>query len=168
MSKPGPASRGGTLPRTSWWMAMLVVPLAALAAALVSQHRFDMQPCAWCVLQRLVFLALALVSLLALVWPGGGPRRLLAAVALLLSTAGMAAALWQHFVAAASASCTLTLADRIVGGLGLDGLWPAVFAAYASCADAAVKLLGLPYEFFSLLLFALLAVLALRLLRQGR
>jgi disulfide bond formation protein DsbB len=43
-----------------------------------------------------------------------------------------------------------------------------VFAAYASCADAAVRLGGLPYELYSLLLFALLAVLALRLVRRPR
>ena len=164
----GLASRGAGLPRTLLWVVMVVLPLAAVGAALVSQHVFDMQPCAWCVLQRVVFLAIALVSLPALAVSGAWLRRPRAAAALLLATAGMAAALWQHFVAAASTSCNLTLADRIVGGLGLDGLWPAVFAAYASCADAAVKLVGLPYELYSLLLFALLAVLALRLVRRPR
>jgi disulfide bond formation protein DsbB len=161
----GLASRRG-LPRPLLWAVMVLLPLLAVGAALVSQHVFDMQPCAWCVLQRVVFVAIALVSVPALLFKGAGPRRALAATGLLLAGAGMAAALWQHFVAAASASCNLTLADRIVGGLGLDGLWPEVFAAYASCADAAVKLLGLSYEFYSLLLFALLAVLALRLLRH--
>jgi disulfide bond formation protein DsbB len=42
-------------------------------------------------------------------------------------------------------------------GSGLSERWPEVFAAYASCADAAVKLFGLPYEFFSLALFLVLA-----------
>ena len=36
-----------------------------------------------------------------------------------LSLAGIAAALWQHFVAAASESCNLTLAEKIISGLGL-------------------------------------------------
>jgi disulfide bond formation protein DsbB len=154
------------LPRPLLWAVMVLLPLAALAAALVSQHVFDMQPCAWCVLQRVVFLAIALVSLPALVLRGALPRRVLAAGGLLLAGAGMAAALWQHFVAASSASCNLTLADRIVGGLGLDTAWPEVFAAYASCADAAVKLAGLSYEFYSLALYALLGLVALRLLRR--
>lgn len=161
----GLASRRG-LPRPLLWAVMVLLPLGAVGAALVSQHVFDMQPCAWCVLQRVVFVAIAIVSLPALLLRGALPRRVLAAGALGLAAAGMAAALWQHFVAAASASCNLTLADRIVGGLGLDGLWPEVFAAYASCADAAVRLLGLSYEFYSLALFAVLAVLALRLVRQ--
>ncbi|MFM7505196.1 MAG: disulfide bond formation protein B [Rubrivivax sp.] len=161
----GLASRRGP-PRPLLWAVMVLLPLAAVGAALVSQHVFDMQPCPWCVLQRLVFLAIAAVSLPALLLKGATARRVLSAAGLLLSGAGMAAALWQHFVSTSSASCKLTLADRIVGGLGLDGLWPEVFAAYASCADAAVKLLGVWYEFYSLGLFALLALVALRLLRR--
>ena len=60
----------------------------------------------------------------------------------------------------------LTLAEKIISGLGLDGSLPEIFQPRASCADAAVKLLGLPYEFWSLALFVLLGVLALRLLRR--
>ncbi|MCE2907589.1 MAG: disulfide bond formation protein B [Burkholderiaceae bacterium] len=161
----GLASRRG-LPRPLLWAVMVLLPLAAVGAALVSQHVFDMQPCPWCVLQRLVFLAIAAVSLPALLLKGATARRVLAGTGVLLAGAGMAAALWQHFVSAASGSCKLTLADRIVAGLGLDGLWPEVFAAYASCADAAVKLLGVWYEFYSLGLFALLALVGLRLLRR--
>jgi disulfide bond formation protein DsbB len=74
----------------------------------------------------------------------------------LLALAGIGAALWQHFVAAASESCNLTLADKIVSGLGLDAAWPDVFEARASCADAAATMLGVPYEFWSLALFAVL------------
>ena len=42
--------------------------VAAVAAALVTQHGFDMQPCPWCVLQRLIFLAIALVALVGVFW----------------------------------------------------------------------------------------------------
>ena len=130
--------------------------LAAIGAALVSQHVFDMQPCPWCVLQRAVFAAIALVAL-AGAWL---PQRPVKAGALLvtdlLATAGIASALWQHLVAKSSSSCNLTLADRIISGLKLDALAPEVFAPRASCADAAVNLLGLPYEFWSLGLFAVL------------
>ena len=164
----GGGARAGGLPPALLWAVMVLLPLAAVAAALVSQHVYDMQPCPWCVLQRVVFVAIALVALPALLLRSPLARRLLAGVALLLAACGMAAALWQHFVAASSTSCNLTLADRIVSSLGLDGAWPEVFAAYASCADAAVKLMGLSYEFYSLLLFGLLAVLALRLVRQPR
>ena len=36
--------------------------LGAVAIALVSQHVFDMRPCAWCVFQRLIFLVIAAVA----------------------------------------------------------------------------------------------------------
>ena len=148
------------------WVAV-VLPLAAVGAALVSQHVFDMQPCPWCVLQRLVFVALALAALPALISRSRTANRLSAVLVVLLAVCGAAAALWQHFVAASTNSCKLSLADRIVSGLGLDSLWPQVFAAYATCADAAVSLLGLPYEAFSLALFVTLGALPLFLLRRA-
>jgi disulfide bond formation protein DsbB len=146
-----------------WLLAAFVLCVGALAAALISQHGFDMQPCPWCVLQRLVFAAIALAALVGLAW-----RRVGAVLMLLLAAGGMAAALWQHFVAAASESCNLTWPDRLMAALKLDSLLPEVFQARASCAEAAVHLFGLPYEFWSLGLFALLAFAALRILRSGR
>ena len=143
-----------------WGIAAL--SLGAVGLALATQHLLGMEPCPWCILQRLIFVAIALAALLGLVlgrWFAGG-------LVLALSLAGIAAALWQHFVAAASDSCNLTLAEKIISGLGLDGSLPEIFQPRASCADAAVKLLGLPYEFWSLGLFVLLGLLAWRLLRR--
>lgn len=146
--------------------AGVLIPIGAVAMALVSQHVFDMQPCPWCVLQRLIFVVVGLVCLLGLAWRSAAGRRASAALMLALSVAGIAAALWQHFVAAASASCNLTLADRIVAGLGLDAALPEIFQPRASCMDAHVNLLGVSYEFWSLALFLVLAFLALRVLRR--
>ena len=142
--------------------------LAAVGAALVSQHVYGMQPCPWCVLQRVIFLAIAIACGLGLMWRSASGRAVAAGLGLLLALSGVAAALWQHFQAAASASCNLTLADRIVSGwLGLDGLWPDVFSARASCADAAVNLFGVPYDFWSLALFVIVALALLRALRPA-
>jgi disulfide bond formation protein DsbB len=105
--------------------------------------------------------AVAIAALVALAL-----RRLGAGLVLLLAAGGMAAALWQHFVAAKSDSCRLTLADKLVSGLQLDRLWPLVFQAQASCADASTPLIGVPYEFWSLALFFALAVVGLRVLRR--
>lgn len=152
----------------SWpWVLLALLPLAAVAAALISQHRFGMLPCPWCVLQRLIFVAMAVVALPGLLVRHPLVRRVSAFEVLTLALAGLAAALWQHFVAAGSSSCNLTLADRINTAIGLDSLWPEVFAAYATCADAAVKLLGLPYEFWSGTLFVALGGLAVLALRQA-
>ena len=151
-------------PTARLW-AVALIALAAVAAAVFTQQRWDMLPCPWCIVQRIVFLLIAAVALMAAL-THGITRRVAGAVVLLLAACGIAAALWQHFVAAASASCKLTLADRIISGIGLDSWWPELFGVFASCADAKVKLLGLPYESFSAALFVLVAALAWPALRR--
>ena len=149
-----PSAKRGVLALTA------LVALAAVGAAYFTQHAWDMQPCPWCVLQRLIFLAIAAVALLGLLWPPGGAVGVLS-----LGACGVAAALWQHFVAASSESCDLTFADRLMAATGLDARFPDVFMAMASCAEAAVDLAGVPYELWSLAAFVLLmlgAVMALR------
>lgn len=143
-----------------------VASLAAVGAALVSQHVFGMQPCPWCILQRLIFAAIGVVCLAGALLPVRAavlPAGLLTAV---LAVLGAAAGLYQHFVAARSASCNLTLADRIVSRTQLDALLPEVFEVRASCADAAANLLGIPYEFWSVALFVLLVVFGIALMRR--
>lgn len=139
---------------------------AAVAIALVSQHRYGMQPCPWCVLQRIVFLAIAVVGVVGAASVRRPARRMTAALVFGLSLCGVAAALWQHFRAAASASCALTLADKIITGLRLDAALPDVFEPRASCVDAAVRLLGVPYDFWSLGLFLICAAVAFGLVRN--
>jgi len=55
---------------TALFAFVAVVCVAALAIALTSQHVYDMQPCPWCVLQRLIFCAIFVFALLGLVWRG--------------------------------------------------------------------------------------------------
>ena len=160
----GPLARG---PRAAPLFAFAAIAaFAAVAAALVSQHAFGMEPCPWCVLQRLVFVAIGVFALLGLAWRSPAGTRVAGGLALLLATAGLGAALWQYFVAARSASCNLTLADRIVNATGLNALLPDAFEARASCADAAVSLFGLPYEAWSGALFVALGLLMLIALRR--
>ena len=154
-----PAKRGSSV---RWLAAIALLSVGAVAAALVSQHVYDMQPCPWCVLQRGIFVVIALACVLGLLWRSAAGRVTSASLIFLLSASGVAAAAWQHFVAAKSTSCNLTLADKIVSALKLDTLLPAVFSATASCADAAVNLLGVPYAFWAMGLFAVLALLGLR------
>ena len=144
-------------------IATALLSVAGVGVALVSQHVYGMEPCPWCVLQRVIFLAIALVCLV-----GFASKRIAGGLVLLLSLCGMAAALWQHFKAATSDSCVMTVADKIVIALKLDSLWPDVFLARASCADAAVSLAGVPYDFWSLALFLVLAVAAVLVIRERR
>jgi disulfide bond formation protein DsbB len=163
-----------TTPRLHARAVLVLIALACLvsvAGALFAQHRWGMEPCPWCILQRVICLAIALVALLAALMPAVGLGRLATGLSsgliALLGLAGSAAALYQNQVAAKLPSCNLTLADQIISGLGLDTWQPEVFEVRSSCADAAVSLLGVPFELWSLALFAVIAALALGLLRTA-
>jgi len=148
--------------------AVAFASFAAVAAALATQHVWGMEPCPWCVLQRLIFVGIAVAALIGTAWRATAGRLVAGALVLLLALAGIASAAWQHFYAAPSGSCNLTLADKIINGIGLDAMVPDVFAPRATCADAAVSLFGVPYDFWSLGLFVLLALAALAVIARRR
>ena len=137
-------------------IAIAVLVLLALGAALLSQHVFDMQPCAWCVLQRIIYLVILLVVLLGLLVPVA--RSVALGLVTLVSATGAGVAIHQITIASKSLSCDRTLADRIITGSGLDEVAPWLFGVYASCLDAAVDLLGIEYAVWSLMLFVALAI----------
>ncbi|MGN6581003.1 MAG: disulfide bond formation protein B [Bordetella sp.] len=132
----------------------------ALAVALVSQYVFFMQPCAWCVLQRLIYLVIGVLALLGLIGGRtlGRPATLLTAA---LSICGLVAAWYQYSVAAHLETCAQTFADRFISGLGLDASMPKLFGIYAMCKDAMVKVLGVEYVVWSMALFTLILLVAL-------
>lgn len=140
-----------------WGVAALA--LLSVGVALVSQYQYDMRPCPWCILQRLIFLVIAAVCIVAALVRSRPLRIGLSGLGVLLCLAGMAAAIYQKLVASKLESCALTLADRILNALGVEAWWPWLLAVQGSCADAAVDLLGLPYELWSLALFGVLGVL---------
>lgn len=150
------------MPHERFLLALVLwIALGALCIALVSQHVFDMQPCAWCVLQRMILLAIAVAALLG--WFGA--RRSAAFFILVTASAGALAAWHQLTVAAKLFSCDQTLADRIVSASGLDATFPWLFGIYATCMDAAVSILGLDYAAWGLGLFAMIVTVAVAALR---
>ncbi|MET0350020.1 MAG: disulfide bond formation protein B [Rhizobacter sp.] len=152
--------------RLLWGMTAACV--AALALALVAQYVGHMEPCPWCVLQRVIYVVIGIVCAIAALARSPVVRVPLAGLALLLAVSGVAAALYQHNVAAASFSCNLTFADKVVSGLGLDSALPSVFSATASCAEASVSVLGVPFAYWSLVMFVLLAAVAAAVVGRSR
>lgn len=148
--------------------AMAAACAGALALALLAQYAFDMRPCPWCVLQRVLFVVIGLAAVVGALVRSRAVRVPAAAVSLLVAVAGIAAALYQHNVAAQTLSCNLTFADKVVGALQLDALLPSVFSATASCAEAAVSVLGVPFAYWSLALFVLLGVSAAAVVGRAR
>jgi disulfide bond formation protein DsbB len=132
-----------------------VASFASVAFAVIAQHQFGVKPCPWCVMQRAIFLLIGALAAIGLLLRGTLRRGVLLGVAA-LAVAGVASAYYQHEVAALSFSCAQTLADRVINTLGLEDLWPYGFMVTGSCAEAAAyRLLGLPYEVWSGLLYLL-------------
>ena len=144
-----------------------VFSFGSVAIALVSQYVFDMQPCAWCVFQRLLYL---LIGLLAFWLSYAKPTRVRivrgSANIVAIAIMGVTAAWYQEKVAANTFSCAQTLADQIMTKSGLDSAVPWLFGIYASCMDARVKLLGIEYAWWSLAMFTLIGIIALVVLKR--
>lgn len=151
------------------FLSCAVLAIGGVAVALVLQHVFDMQPCAWCTFQRLVFLAVGALALLG--WAFGRSAGVVGTIALLTvatSAGGVWAALHQQFVASKAQSCVFTFADRTLLNLRLDEALPWLFEATASCADANVSLLGVPFALWSAALFVSTGVIAVYAWRAAR
>ena len=148
------------------------IATGALVFGLFAQVVWHMRPCPWCTLQRLIFATLSISSLLgALVGltdsrlgfhqkqSMGFARLGFSGLVIALALAGVAAAAWQSFGPVDAAGCSLTLADRIVQATTLDIRLPFLFSATANCDEANVPLLGIPFAVWSMLTFAIIALL---------
>lgn len=150
-----------TLSSTRLLHLIALLCVAAVGAALISQHAFDMPPCAWCVFQRLLFLVIAAVC-----WAGvlagrisSLAPRLAGALVAIVAAGGVLAGWYQHTVAAQMFSCDRTFADHFMVNSGLDAGIPWLFGIFATCMDAQVKLFGVEYVFWAIALFVLVAIL---------
>ncbi len=140
------------------WASILALGAVVIAVGL--QFYANMQPCAWCTLQRLIYLLVAALSLVAwLMADSPAPARLVGAVGLAAAVGGIAAALWQQFVAAGELSCNLTFADKVISSLALDSMMPWLFQARALCDEANLPLFGVPFAIWSAGVFAALVVM---------
>lgn len=148
--------------------AAAALAVFALSAALFTQHALDMQPCSWCVAQRMAIIVAGACAAVGVTLGRGAAARIFAGLTLLTALAGLAAAVWQQGWASKSLSCALTWPDRIVMKTGLGQLLPAVFQPTASCAEANQALLGLPYALWSAIAFIGIALLSWSALRGPR
>ena len=139
-----------------------ILSFSSVAFALISQYVYDMQPCAWCVFQRLLYL---IIGITALILTLGQPKRIRLSVggAAIIATAisGVMSAFYQEKVAANTFSCAQTIADQLMTKSGLDEAVPWLFGIYASCMEARVTLMGIEYAWWSMAMFSILGVLGI-------
>ncbi len=149
-------------PYPKYALSVAAVSFGAVALALFLQHFQGMEPCAWCTFQRLLYIIVGACALGAyLMWSTTGVSKTLTALGVLTGIGGIAAALWQNFVAAGDFSCALTFADRVVATTKLNELMPWMFEATAMCDEANLPMLGIPFSIWSAMLFAGLTLVLL-------
>ena len=149
------------LTNRQFFALITVTALAAVGIALSTQHLLGMHPCIWCVFQRLVCFAIAAVALIDVLSTQRVVQLISGMLTIVVCAIGVAAAIAQHRAILEQDSCALSVADKVISGLGLDVAIPFIFEPEASCVEAAATLLGIPYEFCTLILFSGLGILAL-------
>jgi disulfide bond formation protein DsbB len=143
-----------TTSRTSY-LLLAVVSLAMIACALYLQHVKDMMPCPLCVIQRYLFLGVALFALFA---AAGRPplRRAGTGLALLAALGGAGVAIYHTWIVLhPKVSCGIDPLETSLNKIFTATLLPSVFQADGICSTP-YALLGLPVPAWSLAGFVLL------------
>ena len=140
-----------------WAFATIGVSCVALlgVAYFLQYGPGQQQPCPLCILQRYVYMTIAIVALVAAAM---GTRRIammvIAIVLDVFAAIGAALALWQVTKGDSMTSCDTDLVGQIVYALPTRALWPEFLAAYGGCADKFPPIFGLSAPLWSFLWFA--------------
>jgi disulfide bond formation protein DsbB len=148
-------------------LAVAATCLALIGAALYLQHVDHLLPCPLCVIQRYLFLAIALCCLAG---AAGGQPRIGAGLGLLGALAGLGVVgkhLWV--LAHPGLSCGIDPMETALNKIPSATMMPWLFRADGLCEDALDTVLGLSIPQWSAVWFALLAgALGYLLLRRRR
>ena len=139
--------------------------LAILGFALYLQHVKNLDPCPWCVVQRVGFIAFALVALAAvLVRPARGGIVFFAVLAALVALAGAAAAGYHIGLQsdpARAEACAGSMVERILDASHIGRWIPPLLQYDGPCTLKPWSLAGLSIPEWSLVCFVLLFIAAL-------
>jgi disulfide bond formation protein DsbB len=166
------------------WLRLLFTPRGLFAATglaavglvgggLILAHTLNLAACPLCILQRMLYLLLALEAVAAWLLAGFAsagmlPRRLAALVmaATALTGAGIASyQTWlQRFAKGASCTADQPWWEHLVNWAGAQ--WPLMFEASGLCSEAGWKFLGLSIAEWSLVAFTSMTIAMLAAMRR--
>lgn len=139
-------------------LGVAVVALGLLGAALYLQFGKDMLPCPWCIIQRYIFAAIALICLVAAFLP----QRLMragAGLGFLAALGGIGAGAWLLWVQAnPNVSCGIDPLETSLNKIFTAELLPFLFKADGLCTTEYAPVLGLSVAQWSTVWFAILAI----------
>jgi disulfide bond formation protein DsbB len=154
-----------------FFVAVFVVCSGLIAFALYLQHALNLEPCPMCILQRYVFIAIAIVALVAALHSPRGwglTGYCIAIVLLAVGGAGIAArhAWLQHFPTP-SFSCGSDL-GYLLNTFPLAKALPTIFEGTGECSKVQWRLLGLSIPEWAFVWFVFLALVALAVVLEMR
>lgn len=146
------------------WLALCLAAAGLVASSLILTAWLDLHPCHLCIFQRLLFMKLAVLGLLAFFLTGAW-RKLAGALTLPISVLGIGVASYQSWLQAqppGSISCVAGepgMIERLVEWLGQR--MPELFLATGFCEEKELEILGLSLANWALVSFGAFLVLAL-------
>lgn len=149
------------LPARAVLLGIALLSLAAVIAAVVLGDALRLAACPLCIFQRVLYLGISVLALLAALLPAGQGRAAAIFAGLAVAVGGVVAAGWQswlQFFPDPALECSYSdpnMIERFVDWLGMQ--WPQLFMATGFCSSKEWVLLGLSMANWSVLLFASLA-----------
>ncbi len=152
-----------TLKRYQIHLAMGVGCFVGLAIALnYLQAKLGQLPCPMCVIQRIIFIILAIIALIAAAHrPRGVGRRVYDALLALFALAGIGESGWQVWLTyhPQLAECGISAEEKFLNALPIAQWWPSMFEANGDCASVTWTLFGLSVPELSLIAFVVMLAL---------
>jgi disulfide bond formation protein DsbB len=144
------------------YIGVAVVALGLVAAALFMQHVVGLNPCPLCIFQRIAYLLLAIVCLIA-AWRAPRPSaRAFGVAGILLALIGAGIAAWhvRLFQAPESLACGPGL-GAMLENFPLSQVLPRIFQGSGDCADASAVVFGVSLAGWSLVGFLVLTLVTI-------
>lgn len=140
------------------WLAIALVSAGLVVGSLVLTGWLDLHPCHLCIFQRLLFMLIAGLALVALVLTRPLARAVTGALVAVLAAVGLWAAIYQSWLQRQppdAVSCIggqPGLIERLVEWLGQQA--PALFLATGFCEEEELAILGLSLANWAAVSFA--------------
>ncbi len=149
--------------RAGRMFTLLFIGCAAIIAyALYLQHVKDLDPCPWCIVQRLGYIAIGLLALIAALWrPAGFGIGVFSLLAALLAIGGGAAATYHIYLQRdpeRANACTGSALEKMLDASHIGKMIPPLLQYDGPCTLKPWSMLGLSVPEWSLVGFILVLI----------
>lgn len=151
-------------------LLLLLLPSGAVATSFFVQHGLHIDPCSLCIIQRLTYIACAVLAVGAFALHAKPAGRVLCALVAVAAIGGFGVAAYQTWLQAfppAHASCSAGFA-MLLDDTPFEGAWRWLMDAPGDCREITFRIAGLSMAQASAMLFAAIATVAVLVLRRRR